>query len=456
LFLHAFNRVIPKFLYFPEITLQTALQKCFKLPELKQIIFRSVTSCGGTEPTKSTFGIQSEFRVHIHFHNTLFAPKQTQDKMGCAQSQAVEHDMESPKLQTTAAPGRTSMSPVSPVSQDIDHFMDDEQIVTSGQFKMLLLGTSDSGKSTIFRQLVNNYVKELTESDRMGYRTVVQHSTVHAMRELVRIAIQQGKLDNADPQVEHLGKSSEDAEDKSSFEQDMGAAVKALWSNSAIREVHAHSIEHGLHIPDNIEYFFDKAEDLAGASYVPSFDDIVRVRDSTKKANHALLEMDGQKIDLIDVGGQRGMRKKWIKHFDNVDCILFITSMSEFDQQLEEDQSTRRVDECLQVFDETCNLQCFARTSVVLFLNKRDLFEQKIKNGVKLSQYCPKYAGDDSNIEQAIEFYKVMYTSRINDPNKQVYVHVTCATDTSNVVFAFNAVYSIVINKILAERVNFM
>eukprot|EP00475_Leptophrys_vorax_P032694 TRINITY_DN5077_c0_g1_i1.p1 TRINITY_DN5077_c0_g1~~TRINITY_DN5077_c0_g1_i1.p1 ORF type:complete len:419 (+),score=105.76 TRINITY_DN5077_c0_g1_i1:101-1258(+) len=357
--------------------------------------------------------------------------------------------------------GRISAIPTSPANDTIEHFMDDDKIETSGQFKMLLLGTSDSGKSTIFRQLVNKYVKEMDSGARLdGYKTVIQHSTVVAMRDLVEVAVSCGKLDaaNADVIMLRKSKTDADADAKSNYEQEMAQAVKNLWGMDVIRnDIFVHrAAYHHLHVPDNIEYFFEKCEEIAAVDYVPSFEDVVRARDSTKKANHAVLEMDGQKIDLIDVGGQRGARKKWIKFFDKVDCILFVASMSEFDQQLEEDHSTRRVDECLQVFDDTCNLPCFAKTSIVLFLNKRDLFENKIKCGIKLSEFCPQFTGDDTSIYEAIDFYKIMYTSKINDPSKQVYVHVTCATDTSNIVFTFNAVYSIVINRILAERVNFL
>ena len=43
---------------------------------------------------------------------------------------------------------------------------------------------------------------------------------------------------------------------------------------------------------------------------------------------------------VFDVGGQRSERRKWIHCFDNVEAIIFITAISEYDQVLFEDETT--------------------------------------------------------------------------------------------------------------------
>lgn len=40
---------------------------------------------------------------------------------------------------------------------------------------------------------------------------------------------------------------------------------------------------------------------------------------------------------MIDVGGQRSERRKWIRCFDDVGLVIFLVAMSEFDQTLKED-----------------------------------------------------------------------------------------------------------------------
>ena len=46
---------------------------------------------------------------------------------------------------------------------------------------------------------------------------------------------------------------------------------------------------------------------------------------------------------MIDVGGQRSERKKWIHCFEDVNAIIFITAISEYDEVLAEDETTVKI-----------------------------------------------------------------------------------------------------------------
>lgn len=45
-------------------------------------------------------------------------------------------------------------------------------------------------------------------------------------------------------------------------------------------------------------------------------------------------------LRVFDVGGQRSQRKKWIHCFDDAKAIIYVASLSEYDQVLEEDNLT--------------------------------------------------------------------------------------------------------------------
>jgi guanine nucleotide-binding protein G(i) subunit alpha len=113
---------------------------------------------------------------------------------------------------------------------------------------------------------------------------------------------------------------------------------------------------------------------------------------------------------MFDVGGQRSERKKWIHCFENVTSIIFCVALSEYDQVLlEESNQVRyalcvslghfanrflqnRMMESLVLFDSVVNSRWFMRTSIILFLNKVDLFKEKLGRS-PLGNYFPDYSG---------------------------------------------------------------
>ena len=114
---------------------------------------------------------------------------------------------------------------------------------------------------------------------------------------------------------------------------------------------------------------------------------------------------------MFDVGGQRSERKKWIHCFENVTSIIFCVALSEYDQVLLEESSQvggpcnvgmeteltieqNRMVESLVLFDSVVNSRWFMRTSIILFLNKVDLFKAKLGRS-PLERYFPDYTGGD-------------------------------------------------------------
>ena len=70
--------------------------------------------------------------------------------------------------------------------------------------------------------------------------------------------------------------------------------------------------------------------------YYPSPDDILLIRKPTKGYNEFLIESDKFFITLVDVGGERSERKKWLSCFESVQAVLFLASMAEYDLYLAE------------------------------------------------------------------------------------------------------------------------
>jgi len=151
-----------------------------------------------------------------------------------------------------------------------------------------------------------------------------------------------------------------------------------------------------------------------------------------------------------DVGGQRNERRRWIHAFDDVNCMIFVAALSEYDQVLVEDENQNRVDEAIQLFDQLVNSKWFKQTSCLLFLNKKDLFERKLhKKPLKkfYRQAEESNITDDTDLEQCANYFKTLFLKRNKNPDKNIFTHITCAIDTSNVKFVFNAVVAMILEE---------
>lgn len=152
------------------------------------------------------------------------------------------------------------------------------------------------------------------------------------------------------------------------------------------------------------------------------------------------------KFVIIDVGGQRSERKKWVHCFEDVTAIIFFVALSEYDLCLYEDDSTNRMHESLKLFDEICNSKWFEKVPIILFLNKKDLFEKKIKDK-NITVAFPDYTGGQ-NYDEASKYIEEQFRSlNENVDEKAVYSYFTCATDTENIKLIFTSVKSILLEK---------
>ena len=156
--------------------------------------------------------------------------------------------------------------------------------------------------------------------------------------------------------------------------------------------------------------------------------------------------INGHAFKVVDVGGQRNERRKWIHFFDSVSAVLFVASLSAYDEVVFEDETENSMRESLQVFAENLNSTWFNETAFILFLNKRDLFETKVPQ--KPITVCfPDYGGAHNSVEQSLEYIKIAYESKnVKQNTREVYSHVTQATDTEAAKKVFNDVQHIVIN----------
>ena len=105
---------------------------------------------------------------------------------------------------------------------------------------------------------------------------------------------------------------------------------------------------------------------------------------------------------MFDVGGQRDQRRKWIQCFNDATAVVFVTSLSGYNLTLKEDPSKNRLKESLDLFTQIWENRFLNEVSVILFLNKVDLLEEKIDaNKHRLEDFFPSFKYYKPNILSA-------------------------------------------------------
>jgi len=313
--------------------------------------------------------------------------------------------------------------------------------------KLLLLGAGDSGKSTIAKQMKIIHLDGFTEEERAGFKTTIANNILTAMRTLIHQAnkfeyrLSTGNESRAQSIVS-IPRDQEPA-----ITKDICEIVSSLWVDPAIKQSFARASEYQLN--DSTQYYFDNIQRIAAPNYVPSEQDVLRSRVKTTGVLETVFEVEDFIFRLVDVGAQRSERRKWIHCFEDVTAIIFCVALSEYDLKLYEDNETNRMHESLQLFKELCNTKWFQKTAFVLFLNKVDIFKEKIQK-IPLTVCFPDYNGPQT-FEPTSSYIKDRFLELNDNKQKSIYAHMTCATDTTNIIVVFNAVRDILLNGVLTN-----
>jgi len=332
-------------------------------------------------------------------------------------------------------------------SQEIDKIINGDRKKLKEEVKLLLLGPGESGKSTVFKQM--KIIQDgggFSQDELQSYKYIVYGNCVTQMKVIVNAAT---KLNLP---LEEDNKKRSDRLTKvpsggDAWSTELGEDIQQLWKDSGIQK--AYSMRDKFYqLNDSASYFFDNIDRFMNPSYIPTQADVLRARVRSTGIEEAEFKFEEILFRMVDVGGQRSERRKWIHCFDGVTAVIFCVALSEYDQTLREDDQQNRMKESLLLFDEICNSHWFRNTTFILFLNKIDLFREKIQK-VDLKVCFPNYTGG-LNFDNASAFIKARFLEQNQSPHI-IYTHFTCAISTENIEFVFKCVRETVLKKILNE-----
>ncbi|XP_067272280.1 guanine nucleotide-binding protein G(q) subunit alpha-like [Pseudorasbora parva] len=328
------------------------------------------------------------------------------------------------------------------INKEIDRILSEEKKIKPEEFKLLLLGTADSGKSTFMKQMRIIHGKGYTEHDRRCFAKLIIQNILGDVYFIID-AMNTLNIPYSNPhnkiyaqQLQHLNILQ-----KTQLQTNYIEAIHHLWADEGFKMCYERRGEYML--SDSTKYFIHNLDRIAAEDYIPIIQDILHVRDPTTGIIEHRICIEKIILRFVDVGGHRSERRRWIHCFNDVTSLIFVASLSEYDQCMLESNKENRMKESLALFNKIIHYPLFAKTSIILFLNKTDILAEKIQFS-DLKAYFPEFEGKRQDVDDAMLFIRNLYTQKTvsneTKNSKNIYCHFICAMDTTNTRKIFNIV----------------
>ncbi|XP_048039040.1 guanine nucleotide-binding protein subunit alpha-11-like [Megalobrama amblycephala] len=335
-------------------------------------------------------------------------------------------------------------------NKEIDCILAEQRKRENKQPLLLLLGTKESGKTTFMKQMRIFHGNGFSEDERRSYTKLVFQNIFQAMSAITE-AMSTLKIPYSNPQNEIYAQwfQDQDIHQITQLQRSYVEAIRHLWEDQGFKICYKRCREYQL--LDSTGYFIYNLDRIAAEDYTPTTQDILRVRSPTNGITEQCISRGRLTMRIVNIGGQRGQRRKWIHCFQNVTSLIFLASLSEYDQLLENNKKNR-MEESLSLFYTTIHSPLFAKSSVILFLNKIDILAEKIQFS-DLKTYFPGFKGKCQDVQDAMQFIEELYKQKAgsSENSKNIYSHFICAMEIINPQILFLDVEHTVLSQVLKK-----
>lgn len=341
------------------------------------------------------------------------------------------------------------------------------------EIKLLLLGAGESGKTTIRNQMRFLEGQPMSETEKDQFTDVCRTNLISSLQTILdnMLLLSVSLADPALKESANLIISLENEFGSVGVDEGTGEllpgvidACVALWADANVKHT-ALERSHEFQLNDSATYFLDEAQRIGAPGWKPNDMDILKARVKTTGISETRFTKGGRNFTVVDVGGQRSERRKWLNCFDSVTSLLYVVALNEYNMMLREDESVNRLREALVLYHSIITSTYFREIPVILFLNKADLLRRKCRSGDSaqlITAYFPEFAiapnpggreADPADWKQVFRFIERMFLESHLGPDvkdektrqKQIYAHMCTAVDVDNMKMILNNVSDIIL-----------
>ncbi|XP_060572137.1 guanine nucleotide-binding protein subunit alpha-14-like [Ruditapes philippinarum] len=323
--------------------------------------------------------------------------------------------------------------------KEIEKQLERDRKTRRKEIEIIFFGKTGSGKTTLFRQLQIIYGDEYSDDEvgyfkRHVYKDIVQ--TIQALIYSMKVLNIQFQDDENLEMAKRV--HSVDTFYMKTISEELANAIKLLWNDRGVQTC----LESGsVSVSDSAIYFLNDMDRVLEPGYSPSKQDIVRVFIPTTGIQEYVFEQERHLFRITEMGGFNlhtfRCRKLLFQFIQTIHVIFYVADISVFEKTVEGSDSENEVVEAVDLFKLVVLHPWVSRTSVVLFLNKIDLFKEKLKRH-NLHDHFPEYIGPEHDVEAGCHFMKNLFLAVQAEENRPIFPHFTCAIDTPGMKRVFD------------------
>ncbi|XP_073722262.1 guanine nucleotide-binding protein subunit alpha-12 isoform X2 [Misgurnus anguillicaudatus] len=288
---------------------------------------------------------------------------------------------------------------------------------------LLVLGNSQSGVSTFFKQMRIITGPEFSQQELIDFRRTIYMNIIEGLQALVIEKNSMGiPWENSANETHKMLVTSVESWNmnlKPHTFQGFVTAINSLWNDSGIQEA------------------YSKIKKMHNfVSYIPCKQDILYARESCRARGYFV----HRNILITELRSKR----KYYLSYEYETTILFMVASSDFDQVTNglytSNESTSLV-ESLEFFKAVLCNSLFRKCTIILFFNKTDLLAEKVQTA-DIRKYFPEFQGDPHSLEDVQRFLVECFRERMTtvDNSRPFFYHFTTAVDTENIRIEFDSV----------------
>ena len=192
-----------------------------------------------------------------------------------------------------------------------------------------MLGAGESGKSTVVKQIKIIWNVQPTKEEIRQVVSALQRNCIEAIQTLIAANRNLGialEDDSLFPLAEKLMALDQNAR----VTPEMAPWVEQLWRDKGIQRTYDR--RHEYWIMDATAYYLNEVQRIADPAFEPTEEDHIMARIRTTGILVSEVQEKPYRFQIVDVGGQRSERRKWIHCFDDVKAIIYLASLSGYNQ----------------------------------------------------------------------------------------------------------------------------